>query len=246
LNTNLKRKGTQMNLEKYKNLSKEQLDAVLSDKNDILVAAGPGSGKTVVIVNRVYNLIHYKNVKPQNIIVITFTKAAASNMKNRYLSMCNNKVAPFFGTFHGLFYKILTSFYGDIKIISSGEAFKLIKNFLTTYLDEVSEDKVKEVLNAISVFKCANTTFEDFDTKLEKSVLKNSYEIYESYKKERNLFDFEDLQIECKNLFIKRPRVLEGYKEMFKYILIDEFQDCDTIQLDILKLLKGFKIRILT
>jgi DNA helicase II / ATP-dependent DNA helicase PcrA len=224
--------------DEFKNLSEEQRSAVLCEEDSILVTAGPGSGKTVVIINRVFHLINHKNVNHKNIIVITFTKAAANNMKARYLSMSNNRGVPFFGTFHGLFYKILSSYYGEIKIIDSNETFKLIKSFLTTYMEEISEDKIKEFINEISVFKCSSSTFDEFHTDLDKSILKNCYEIYEGYKKEKNLLDFEDLQIMCKNLFIKNPRLLNSYKSMFKHILVDEFQDCDALQLDILKLLK--------
>lgn len=224
---------------KFRGLSEEQLKAVLCEDENILVTAGPGSGKTVVIVNRVFHLINNNNVSPKNIIVITFTKAAANNMKSRYMKMSKSKITPFFGTFHGLFYRILTSYYGEIKIIEGSETFKLIKNFLTNYMEEVSEDRIKEFINAISLFKSSGVTLEEFSTELDKSILKNCYEIYETYKREKNLLDFEDLQIMCRNLFIKNPRLLQGYQSLFKHILVDEFQDCDALQLEILKLLKG-------
>ncbi|MEG0773355.1 ATP-dependent helicase [Clostridium sp.] len=223
----------------FKNLSEEQKNAVLCDDDNILVTAGPGSGKTVVIINRVYHLINNKRINPKNIIVITFTKAAANNMKVRYIAMSNNTLVPFFGTFHGLFYKILTSYYGKIQIIESNETFKLVKSFLITYMEEVSEDRIKEFINGISVFKSSSLSLEEFKTDLDKDIFKNCYEIYERYKKERNLVDFEDLQIMCKNLFIKNTRLLESYRNLFRHILVDEFQDCDALQLDILKLLKG-------
>jgi len=86
----------------FNNLSKEQVEAITCDYENILVSAGPGSGKTVVIVNRVYNLIRNKKVSPKNIVVITFTKAAANNMRSRFLAIDNGKTSPFFGTFHGL------------------------------------------------------------------------------------------------------------------------------------------------
>ena len=84
-------------------LSKEQRDAVFSDSRNLLVTAGPGSGKTVVIVNRIVHLINEQKVEPKNIIVITFTRAASINMKNRYIAINGNAKVPFFGTFHGLF-----------------------------------------------------------------------------------------------------------------------------------------------
>lgn len=223
----------------YEKLSDEQLKAVVCEEENILVSAGPGSGKTVVIVNKVHHLIKYKNVNPRNIIVITFTKSAANNMRNRYKYLSKEKVSPFFGTFHGLFYKILNSYYGKIDIIESQETYKIIRSFLSTYIDEVGDEKVKEYINNISLFKSSNLQINEFETTLDKDLFKNCYEIYESYKNEKNIYDFDDLQIMCKNLFIKNPRLLQNYKDLFKYILIDEFQDCDEIQIDILKLLKG-------
>ena len=225
-----------MRYKEYEKLSDEQLKAVTSEEENVLVSAGPGSGKTVVIINKVHHLIRYKNINPRNIIVITFTKAAANNMRDRYRALSSERISPFFGTFHGLFYKILNSYYGKIDIIESKETYRIIKSFLSTYMDEVGDEKIKEYINTISLFKSSNLQISEFETTLDKDIFRNCYEIYESYKKEK---DFDDLQILCKNLFMKNPRLLQNYKNLFKYILVDEFQDCDEIQIDILKLLKG-------
>ena len=184
-------------------LSVQQRAAVLSDNRNLLVTAGPGSGKTVVIVNRIVHLINDQNINPSNIIVITFTRAAATNMKNRYIDMNGKDRVPFFGTFHGLFYKILYKYYGQINIIDTLEAYKLIKNVLMSYLDEVSDDKVKETINNISVFKTSGKTMENFDASIDKGIFTAAYNIYEQYRKEKNLFDFDDLQIGCRDLFLK-------------------------------------------
>ncbi|MBZ9636233.1 ATP-dependent helicase [Clostridium sp. FP1] len=219
------------------NLSEQQRAAVFSDNRNLLVTAGPGSGKTVVIVNRIVHLINEQNINPSNIIVITFTRAAAINMKNRYIAINGKERVPFFGTFHGLFYKILKNYYGQINIINTLEVYKLIKNVLMSYLDEVSDEKVKEVINNISVFKTSGKIIYDFDSSIDKGIFIAAYNIYEQYRKERNLFDFDDLQIGCRDLFIKNYTILKGYRTLFKHILVDEFQDCDSMQVDILKLL---------
>jgi len=218
-------------------LSKEQRDAVFSESRNLLVTAGPGSGKTVVIVNRIVHLINEQKVEPKNIIVITFTRAASINMKNRYIAINGNAKVPFFGTFHGLFYKILKNYHGQINIIDTFEVFKLIKNVLMSYLDEVGDEKVKEVINNISVFKTSGDNMEDFSPSIDKGIFVAAYNVYEQYRKEKNLFDFDDLQIGCKDLFIKNYTILQGYKKLFKHILVDEFQDCDSMQVEILKLL---------
>ncbi len=88
-------------------LDKYQKEAVYIKENNVLVVAAPGSGKTTVIINRVNHLVIDLKVKIGNIIVITFTRAAADNMRNRYKNLFNRDKSPFFGTFHGLFYKIL-------------------------------------------------------------------------------------------------------------------------------------------
>ena len=221
----------------YKNLDNEKINAILHDSGNILVSAGPGSGKTTVIVHKVYHLIKYKKVNPQNIVVITFTKAAADNMREKFKYIYKDSRIPFFGTFHGLFYKILINYYGEIKLINSTETFKLVRSFLSSYMDEVSDEKVKEYINNISLYKTSGLNISDFETKLDKDLFKNTFEIYETYKKEKGLYDFDDLQIMCRQLFIKNPKLLNGYRELFKYILVDEFQDCDEIQIDILKML---------
>ena len=218
-------------------LSKEQRDAVFSEQRNLLVTAGPGSGKTVVIVNRIVHLINEQKINPKNIIVITFTRAAAINMKNRYIAINGKEHVPFFGTFHGLFYKILKNYYGEINIIDTLEVYKLIKNVLMSYLDEVSDEKVKEVINNISVFKTSGEVIDNFSPSIDKGIFLAAYNVYEQYRKEKNLFDFDDLQIGCRDLFIKNYTILQGYRTLFKHILVDEFQDCDSMQVEILRLL---------
>ncbi|MFT5871645.1 MAG: DNA helicase-2/ATP-dependent DNA helicase PcrA [Clostridium sp.] len=195
------------------------------------------SGKTVVIDNRIIHIINDQKVNPKNIIVITFTRAAAINMKNRYIAINGRDKVPFFGTFHGLFYKILKNYYGEINIINTLDVYKLIKNVLMSYLDEVGDEKVKEVINNISVFKTSGEIIENFSPSVDKGIFIAAYNIYEQYRKEKNLFDFDDLQIGCKDLFIKNYKILTGHRTLFKHILVDEFQDCDSMQVEILKLL---------
>ena len=102
-------------------LDKNQLKAVKANERNLLVVAAPGSGKTTVIINRIKYLVDEVGVYPSNIIVITFTKAAALNMKNRYINTFHKESSPFFGTFHGLFYKILLREGANINIIEGHE-----------------------------------------------------------------------------------------------------------------------------
>ncbi|MCM8711327.1 ATP-dependent helicase [Clostridium sp. SYSU_GA19001] len=196
-----------------------------------------GVCKNLLEKNRVENLLKEKRVNPKNIIVITFTKAAAQNMKKRFEELCNNSSSPFFGTFHGLFYKILINYYKKVSILESLEGYKVIADTLKKYLDEVSEEKILEVKNFISIFKSGEKSIKSFNPSIDKNIFINCYNVYENYKKERGLLDFDDLQVKCKELLINKMKLLEFYRKSFKYILVDEFQDCDYIQLEVLKLL---------
>lgn len=219
-----------------KNLDIYQRKAVYTEDNNVLIVAPPGSGKTTVTINRVAYLINDKGVNPDNIIVITFTKAAASNMKERYMKLINKK-SPFFGTFHALFYKILSRYSRNINIINSSTTYKLIKGVLVSYLDSVNDEKVREVINDISLFKNGSENIESYNSKIDKGIFKECFSTYETYKEKNCLMDFDDLQLRARKLFIERPEILAGYRELFKYILVDEFQDCDRLQIELLQML---------
>lgn len=226
------RKDFTMKLDKY------QKEAVETVYKKVLVVAAPGSGKTTVIINRVAHLINVKKVSSNNIIVITFTKAAADNMRKRYMKTWKGNT-PFFGTFHGLCYKILIRFIGRIKIIDTKESYSVIKGVLERYIDDIGEEKINEALNNISLFKCSFQTMDDFESSLDKEAFKSCYEEYERYKATKSLIDFDDMQIMVKTLLENNPQILKQYRTLFKYILVDEFQDCDDIQIYLLKLFLG-------
>ncbi|MBD7913780.1 ATP-dependent helicase [Clostridium sp. Sa3CUN1] len=219
------------------NLDKYQKEAVYIKEKNVLVVAAPGSGKTTVIINRVNHLVMDLNIKVGNIIVITFTRAAADNMRNRYKNVFNREVAPFFGTFHGLFYKILLREGYKISIIEGGISHRIIKGVLAKYSDEVNEDKIKEVLNNISFFKTSLKEIDEFKPTLAKDIFIEALEKYEEYKKKNGLWDFDDLSIKVITLFQENKSILNKYLNLFKYVLVDEFQDCDELQITFLKML---------
>lgn len=218
-------------------LDRYQVEAVNSNYKNTLVVAAPGSGKTTVIINRVKYLIEEKRVKPRNIIVITFTKAAAINMKERYKRLYGEEESPFFGTFHGLCYKILFRYYGQINIINSNDTFRIVSRTLSQFADYIGDEKIKEAINNISLYKCSFLPIEEFKPSIDKEVFQKCYDNYEEYKASKGLFDFDDLQIEVKNIFEKNIELLNSYKRLFKHILVDEFQDCDLIQIKLLQML---------
>ncbi|NYC31858.1 superfamily I DNA/RNA helicase [Clostridium saccharobutylicum] len=228
------------------NLDKYQMSAIKCEDRNALIVAAPGSGKTTVIINKVDHLVSDKKVSNGNIIIITFTKAAAENMKKRYaqivsekrfLQMSNVNRSPFFGTFHGLFYKMLLKCGKKIDIIDGGIAHKIVSNVLSKYFDDVNDDKVKEAINNISLYKTSRADISTFKPSLAKEIFEKCLEKYEEYKREYNKYDFDDLAIEVLDLLRKNKNILLGYRKLFKYILVDEFQDCDEMQIDFLKLI---------
>ncbi|MBS6502357.1 MAG: ATP-dependent helicase [Clostridium sp.] len=218
-------------------LDKYQKEAVYIKEKNVLVVAAPGSGKTTVIINRVNYLVNELKVRLGNIIIITFTRAAADNMRNRYKNVFNKEIAPFFGTFHGLFYKILLREGFNISIISGGVSHRIIKSVLSKYSDEVSEDKIKEALNNISFFKTSLKAIEEFKPTMAKDIFIECLQKYEEYKSKNGLWDFDDLSVKVISLLRDNPSILLKYRELFKYILVDEFQDCDELQIQFLKMI---------
>lgn len=219
------------------NLDLFQQDAVNAKERNVLVVAAPGSGKTTVIINRINYLVNKLKIYNKNIIVITFTKSAALNMKDRYIKSFNIERAPFFGTFHGLFYKMLIRENYKIEIIESYKTHKLIEGVLKKYFDDINEDKIKEVINNISLFKNSRSNLNEFKPSITKEIFGECYEAYSSYKKKNNLWDFDDLALKVLELLKENKELRNGYRELFKYILVDEFQDCDELQIEFLKMM---------
>ena len=219
------------------NLDEYQKSAVECMDRNALIVAAPGSGKTTVIINKVNHLVSERRIANGNIIIITFTKAAAVNMKKRYINAFNRSLSPFFGTFHGLFYKMLLNAGRDIDIIEGGIAHKIVSNVMCKYFDEVNDDKVKEAINNISLFKTSRCSLEEFKPSLTKDIFKDALEAYEEYKRQYNKWDFDDLALEVLKMLKNDERMLHGYRRLFKFVLVDEFQDCDEIQIEFLKMI---------
>lgn len=211
-----------------------QRKAVYTELKNALIVAPPGSGKTTVIINRLNYIIDTLKICPENIAVITFTRAAAMEMENRF----NNPYKrPFFGTFHSLFYKILKKENNNLNIIDENTTKKIMREVLKFFLIEVSNEKIRETINNISVFKISCIPLASFNPTIDKNAFEKCFTIYEDYKIQNNLLDFDDLQLNCMKLLQNKTEILDFYRKKLQYILIDEFQDCDEMQLKILKLL---------
>ncbi len=220
-----------------------QKEAISHYEGPCLVLAGPGSGKTLTIVNRIKNLIQKCKVRPEEILVITFTRYAAAEMKSRFFSLMEGKhPAVTFGTFHGIYYGILKWAYrfGPQNILSEEEKYQILLKIVgRKEIDEFDEeDFLKEISSEIGIVKNNGLNITEYETSIcGVQTFRDIYQEYETKRKEIRKIDFDDMLVLCQDLFIKRPDILKKWQEKFKYILIDEFQDINQVQYNVIKML---------
>lgn len=219
-----------------------QLKAVKHKSGPMLVIAGPGSGKTTVLTARIRNLIEEYSVNPANILVITFTKAAANEMKSRFNNMMGRSTNVTFGTFHAVFFMILRAAYNysvdsiikeDVRqniIKQAIERSRLepddLNEMVSNITGEISRVKTETIdINAYYSASCPEEEFRDI------------YKYYVKTLKKMGLIDFDDMLLYCHELLTTRRDILAKWQQKYQYILIDEFQDINKIQYDIIKLL---------
>ena len=225
-------------------LNENQLKAVNHLDGPCMVLAGPGSGKTRVITYRIANMVVNKNIKPTSILAISFTKASSIEMNNRALSLSNdfrmNKVT--YGTFHSVFFRILRYFENyNIESILDEKTKRIgLKNILKGLNIENADDDetIGQVINEISYVK--NELMDKRDFKSE--VLTNDefikvYNFYEEYKQQMNKIDFDDMLIKTYELLKNNKAALDRVRSVYRYILVDEFQDINKVQFEALKLI---------
>ena len=228
-------------------LNHAQTEAVAHNKGPCMVLAGPGSGKTLTIAKRIEYLIMKHKVRPEEILVITFTKYAAWEMKNRTRSICGpSSYAVTFGTFHGIYYGILKWAYrlNQSNLLSDEEKYRILREILPgiDWDQEPEADEEKDYLQelAIEIGNVKNNCMdiEEYEpVKYTTEKFRKLYRTYEETKKKYRKIDFEDMLIQCRNLFMKRPDILKKWQEKFQYILVDEFQDVNQAQYDVVRML---------
>lgn len=228
-------------------LNHAQSTAVAHKDGPCMVLAGPGSGKTLTIAKRIeYLIIKYK-VRPEEILVITFTKYAANEMKERFRKVMGRSGIPVtFGTFHGIYYGILKWAYrlNSGNLLSDEEKYALLRQ-LTAHLGweaagECADEKdaLKELAAEVGNIKNDCRDIEAYESKRYGARrFRELYRLYESEKKKLRKIDFEDMLIMCRELFLKRPDILKKWQEKFRYILVDEFQDVNQAQYDVVRML---------
>lgn len=229
-----------------RNLAQEK--AVCHNQGPMMLLAGPGSGKTTTMTRRVVHLITECRVNPAHILVVTFTKAAAREMRERFWKLCalsgvrSNYSLVTFGTFHGIFYGILKAAYGltGKNILSEDKKYELLKEIV--YKEQVDTEDERELFEGlvqeISEVKNARIPLEHYYSRnCPDEVFRRIYAAYVSACRRARLLDFDDMLLYCYDLLDQRPDILAGWREKFQYILVDEFQDINKLQYDIVKML---------
>lgn len=225
--------------------SKEQKSAIHFKDGPALVLAGPGSGKTTVIVNRIISLIKEHSVSPSSILVITFTKAAAKSMRQRFLSLTGESyVSVTFGTFHAVFFSMLRHAYNYSagSIIKADIQYNYIRNaamgFELEYPDE--NEMVTGIISEISRVKSNRLCIDTYEAvSCPAATFRLIYKKYENMLISRRMIDYDDMIIMCYELLSKRADYRKAWQDKYKYILVDEFHDINKAQYDTIKLIAG-------
>lgn len=224
--------------------NKSQIQAISHMDGPAMVLAGPGSGKTTVITHRIKNLIEKVEVRPENILVVTFTKAAAISMQKRFSTLMNGGKGQLvtFGTFHSVFYKILRKSrrYEATEILSERQKTDYIREIIGRY--GISSNDISElsqnIINDIGNIKGNMLNAQEYEPSCcKKEDFIKVYNAYNLELKKDGKMDFDDILRECYLLLCENHTILEQWRELYKYILIDEFQDINRIQMNIIELL---------
>jgi DNA helicase-2/ATP-dependent DNA helicase PcrA len=228
-----------------------QMEAILHVNGPAMVLAGPGSGKTFVIVQRLRNLIINEKIDPSSILVITFTKAAAIEMQQRFMRLTDSSYPDVvFGTFHSVFYQIIRqSNPSNYKLNIADESikYKFVREILQNafYRKKISEDDfnegielIKDIISEISRIK--NTGIKPCNCNEGipcRDCFEHIFLEYNKMMKENGFLDFDDMLVKCYELFSADENILKKWQNRFKYILIDEYQDINLLQYRIIKML---------
>ena len=232
----------------YDTLNKEQKEAVLHTEGPLLLLAGAGSGKTRVLTHRVAYLIDEMGVNPWNILAITFTNKAAQEMRERV-----DQIAGFgadqvwVATFHATCMRILRrhidrlGYDTNFTIYDTDDQKSVIKQVCKRLNIDTKMYKERTLLSEISSAKDELVDVREFEVKsvgdYKNSVIAKVYREYQETLKKSNALDFDDIIVKTVELFKSCPEVLYNYQERFKYIMVDEYQDTNTAQFELIRLL---------
>ena len=224
-------------------INEGQKQAIAHGEGPMMVLAGPGSGKTFVITRRIEYLIKEKGIDPSHILVITFTKAAAGEMKERFLRLMpveGKRVT--FGTFHAVFFMILKHAYhfqADNIIREEDKIRWMREEIHSMHLDFEDENEVvRNILGEISLVKNTGVDVKHYySISLSQDIFSDIYREYQGFLARNRKIDFDDMLVYTYELFSQRKDILSAWQNKYRYILIDEFQDVNQLQYNIVRLL---------
>ena len=230
------------------NYSSNQKKAIEHGAGPLMVLAGPGSGKTFVITHRIKYLIEGPGINPAHILVVTFSRAAAKEMKDRFEKLYSKSPVKF-GTFHSVFFNLLKTAYGfgSEQIASDELRYTLIKELIkrNSIENEDINTLAGNLLNEIALVKQDNISIKNYySNSISSDTFKKIYSDYESELEARGKLDFEDMLSLTYELLSERSDILKAVQNRYRYILVDEFQDINFLQYNIIKLMAGEKQNI--
>ena len=222
--------------------SKAQTQAIMHKDGPMMVLAGPGSGKTTVITHRVQYLTKEYGIDPGDILVITFTRAAAEEMRERYEALTGGGSRVTFGTFHSIFFRILKLAYRYTadNIVREEQQMQFVRELAQSGgLEPEDENEfAASILSEISSVKGERISLEHYYSKnCPDAVFRQLYAGYEEKMRRAGLIDFDDMMVLCLELFTERKDILSAWQRRYRYILIDEFQDINRLQYEIVRML---------
>lgn len=234
-------------------LNDAQRQAVTAESGSQLVLAGAGSGKTRVLVHRIAWLIEVDQVSPFSILAVTFTNKAAAEMRGRIEQLLDYPTDNMWiGTFHGLTHRLLRRHWREaglpqsFQIIDSDDQYRMIRRIMKDKQLDEAQFPPRSVQNFINARKDEGKRARSVDPQ-DNPHHRTLVEIYVEYEKtcqQGGLVDFAELLLRSHELWLENPALLEHYRERFKYILVDEFQDTNTIQYAWLRVLAGDNARV--
>ena len=233
-------------------LNKEQTAALRHEEGPLLVVAGPGTGKTKTLTQRIVYLVKERRVAPENILALTFTQKAAKEMRERVKADLERGKLPFIGTFHAWCFKLLEKYYQENpRIINEMEKQKLIRFLMDQEKDSglrfFNEVSSRDLALLISVYKnkffdkdpgAGRDVWVGRDTEANE-IFKSFAEFvqtYDEHSRQANFMDYDDLLLRTRQLLLKTPDIQKKLAQKYKHILVDEFQDTNALQYDLLKL----------
>ena len=222
--------------------SKAQTQAIMHKDGPMMVLAGPGSGKTTVITHRVQYLTKEYGIDPGDILVITFTRAAAEEMRERYEALTGGGSRVTFGTFHSIFFRILKLAYRYTadNIVREDQQMQFVRELAQAGgLEPEDENEfAASILSEIRSVKGERIALEHYYSKnCPDAVFRQLYAGYEEKMRRTGLIDFDDMMVLCLELFTERKDILSAWQRRYRYILIDEFQDINRLQYEIVRML---------